>query len=141
VAALLREFLPAHIYRTEILPDERGPLADRLRHYADGHGIDLVVAVGGTGLSPRDITPEAVRDVIERPTPGFDEAMRAASLAHTKLAMLSRACSGVRGQTLILSLPGSERAAVENLRAILPALPHGLRKLRGDSEDCGRISP
>jgi molybdopterin biosynthesis enzyme MoaB len=97
--------------------------------------------VGGTGLSPRDITPEAVRDVIERPTPGFDEAMRAASLAHTKLAMLSRACSGVRGQTLILSVPGSERAAVENLRAILPALPHGLRKLRGDPEDCGRISP
>ena len=141
VAALLREFLPAHIYRTEILPDERGPLAERLRHYADGHSIDLVVAVGGTGLSPRDITPEAVRDVIERPTPGFDEAMRAASLAHTKLAMLSRACSGVRGQTLILSVPGSERAAVENLRAILPALPHGLRKLRGDPEDCGRISP
>jgi molybdenum cofactor synthesis domain-containing protein len=141
VSALLRESLPAHIYRTEILPDERAPLAERLRHYADGHGIDLIVAVGGTGLSPRDITPEAVRDVIERPTPGFDEAMRAASLAHTKLAMLSRACSGVRGQTLILSLPGSERAAVENLRAILPALPHGLRKLRGDPEDCGRPSP
>jgi molybdenum cofactor synthesis domain-containing protein len=141
VATLPRESLPAHICRTDTLPDERGPPAERMRHYADGHGIDLVVEVGGTGLSPRDITPEAVRDVIERPTPGFDEAMRTASLAHTKLAMLSRACSGVRGQTLILSLPGSERAAVENLQAILPALPHGLRKLRGDHEDCGRISP
>jgi molybdenum cofactor synthesis domain-containing protein len=141
VAALLRASMSAHIYHNEILPDERGPLSERLRHYADGHSIDLVVAVGGTGLSPRDITPEAVREVIERPTPGFDEAMRAASLATTPLAMLSRACSGVRGQTLILSLPGSERAAVENLRAILPALPHGLRKLRGDPEDCGRPSP
>lgn len=141
VAALLREALPAHLYATEILPDGRAGLAERLRHYADGHGIDLVVAVGGTGLAPRDETPEAVRDVVERLTPGFDEAMRQASLAVTPLAMLSRACSGIRGSTLILSLPGSERAAVENLRAILPALPHGLAKLRGDPADCGRPTP
>jgi len=141
VAALLRESLPAHIYATEILPDGRAGLAERLRHYSDGHGIDLVIAAGGTGPSPRDETPEAVRDVVERLTPGFDEAMRQASLATTKLAMLSRACSGIRGQTLILSLPGSERAAVENLRAILPALPHGLAKLRGDPDDCGRPLP
>jgi molybdenum cofactor synthesis domain-containing protein len=138
VADLLRDSLPAHIYTTEILPDGRTGLAERLRHYADGHGIDLVVAVGGTGPAPRDETPEAVRDVVERLTPGFDEAMRQASLAVTPLAMLSRACSGIRGATLILSLPGSERAAVENLRAVLPALPHGLAKLRGDPADCGR---
>ncbi len=138
VTTLLRDSLPAHIYATEILPDERAGLAERLRHYADGHGIDLVIAAGGTGLSPRDQTPEAVRDVVERLTPGFDEAMRLASLGSTKLAMLSRACSGIRGSTLILSLPGSERAALENLRAILPALPHGLAKLRGDAADCGR---
>ena len=138
VAALLRESLPAHIYATEILPDGRAGLAKRLRHYADGHGIDLVIAAGGTGLAPRDETPEAVRDVVERLTPGFDEAMRQASMAVTPLAMLSRACSGIRGSTLILSLPGSERAAEENLRAILPALPHGLAKLRGDPADCGR---
>jgi molybdenum cofactor synthesis domain-containing protein len=141
VAALLRESLPAHIYAAEILPDGRANLAERLRHYADGHGIDLVVAVGGTGPAPRDETPEAIRDVVERLTPGFDEAMRQASLAVTPLAMLSRACSGIRGSTLILSLPGSERAAVENLRAILPALPHGLAKLRGDPADCGRPTP
>jgi molybdopterin adenylyltransferase len=141
VAALLGEALGAHVYKTEILPDGRAGLAERLRHYADGHTIDLVVAVGGTGLAPRDQTPEAVRDVVDRLTPGFDEAMRAASLAATPLAMLSRACSGVRGSTLILSLPGSERAAVENLRAILPALPHGLAKLRGDPADCARPVP
>jgi molybdopterin adenylyltransferase len=138
VADLLRESLPAHIYTTEILPDGRAGLAERLRHYADGHGIDLVVAVGGTGPAPRDETPEAIRDVVERLTPGFDEAMRRASMVVTPLAMLSRACSGIRGSTLILSVPGSERAAVDNLRAILPALPHGLAKLRGDPADCGR---
>jgi len=141
IANLLRESLPAHIYTTQILPDGRAGLAERLRHYADGHGIDLVVAVGGTGPAPRDETPEAVRDVVERLTPGFDEAMRQASMAVTPLAMLSRACSGIRGTTLILSLPGSERAAVENLRAVLPALPHGLAKLRGDPADCGRPTP
>jgi molybdopterin adenylyltransferase len=141
VAALLRDELLAHVYATEILPDGRRALAERLRHYADGHGIDVVVAVGGTGLSPRDETPEAVRDVVERLTPGFDEAMRLASAKSTPLAMLSRACSGIRAATLILSLPGSERGAVENLRAILPALPHGLRKLRGDPTDCAPRTP
>jgi len=141
VAALLREALAAHVYATEILPDGRAGLAERLRHYADGHSIDLVIAAGGTGPSPRDETPEAVRDVVERLTPGFDEAMRHASLASTKLAMLSRACSGIRGQTLILSVPGSKSAAMENLRSILPALPHGLTKLRGDPDDCGRPPP
>jgi molybdopterin adenylyltransferase len=141
VANLLRAELSAHVYATEILPDGRAGLADRLRHYADGPGIDLVVAVGGTGPGPRDETPEAVREVVERLTPGFDEAMRAASSQSTNLAMLSRACSGIRGATLILSLPGSERAAVENLRAILPALPHCLTKLRGDPSDCASSAP
>ncbi len=141
VAKLVRESLDAHIYATEILPDGRTGLAERLRHFADERGVDLVIAAGGTGPAPRDETPEAVRDVVERLTPGFDEAMRSSSLANTKLAMLSRACSGIRGSTLILSLPGSERAAVENLAAILPALPHCLAKLRGDPADCGSPSP
>jgi molybdopterin adenylyltransferase len=127
-----------HVYRTEILPDERNQLVARLRHYSDGHSIDLVVAVGGTGFSPRDITPEAVREVIERPTPGLDEAMRRASLEKTPFAMLSRSISGIRGATLILSLPGSGRGATENLQVVLPALVHGLTKLRGDTADCGR---
>jgi len=138
VAALLQQALGAHLYAAEILPDERQRLAERLRHYSDGHSIDLVVVVGGTGFAPRDVTPEAVRDVIERLTPGLDETMRQASLRQTPHAMLSRVVSGIRGSTLIVTLPGSERAAVENLDAVLPALGHGLRKLRGDPADCGR---
>ena len=139
-AELLRQRLDAHIYRAEILPDEQEGIADRLRHYCDGHSIDLVLTVGGTGFSPRDVTPEATRQVVERPTPGLDEAMRAASLAKTPHAMLSRGVSGIRGRTLIVNLPGSRKAAVENLQAILPALGHGLAKLRGDPADCGRMA-
>jgi len=138
VARLLETELGAHIYERRILPGERPQIEEALRHFADGHSIDLVVTVGGTGFSPRDVTPEAVRAVVERLTPGLDEAMRAASLRRTPQAALSRAVSGIRGQTLILSLPGSERGATENLLAVLPSLHHGLDKLRGDPSDCGR---
>ena len=96
------------------------------------------MTVGGTGFTPRDVTPEATRYVVDRLTPGLDEAMRAASLPKTPHAMLSRGVSGIRGSTLIVNLPGSQRAAVENLQAILPALAHGLAKLRGDPSECGR---
>ncbi len=130
--------LGAHLYATEILPDDRDRIVDRLRHHTDTRGIDLVATVGGTGFAPRDVTPEATRAVVERPAPGLDEAMRAASLAKTPHAALSRGGSGLCGRTLILNLPGSEKAAVENLRAVLPALAHGLRKLRGDPEPCGQ---
>ena len=138
VADLLRRTLDAHVYRVEVIPDERDRIEERLRHYCDGHSIDLVLAVGGTGFAPRDVTPEAVAAVVERLTPGLDEAMRRASAQKTPHAMLSRAVSGIRRSTLVISLPGSERGAVENLEAILPALDHGLRKLRGDPADCGR---
>lgn len=141
VATRLREGLKAHIYASRILPDEKAGIEDALRHFSDGHSIDLVLAVGGTGFAPRDVTPEAVRAVVERLTPGLDEAMRRSSAAITPQAMLSRAVSGIRGSTLIISLPGSERAAVENLDALLPALGHGLAKLRGDPSDCGRPQP
>ena len=97
-----------------------------------------MVTVGGTGFAPRDVTPEATREVVERFTPGLDEAMRAASLSKTAHAMLSRGTSGIRGSTLIINLPGSERAACENLQTILGALHHGMQKLRGDATDCGR---
>ena len=137
-AKRLEELLPAHIYATRIIPDEAQTITENLKHYCDGHSLDLVVTVGGTGFSPRDVTPEATRQVIERPTPGLDEAMRAASMAKTPRAMLSRAASGIRGATLIVNLPGSERAAVENLNVIAPALGHGLEKLRGGAADCGR---
>ncbi|MBM4034034.1 MAG: MOSC domain-containing protein [Planctomycetes bacterium] len=138
VAGLLRERLGAHVFAAEIVPDERPQIEERLRHYCDGHSIDLVVAVGGTGFSPRDVTPEATRAVADRLTPGLDEAMRAASLAKTPHAMLSRGASGIRKKTLIVNLPGSERGATENLETLLPALPHGLAKLRGDPSECGR---
>ena len=137
VERLLVGSIDAHVYAAEIIPDDRGRIAERLRHYSDGHSIDLVLAVGGTGFAPRDVTPEAVREVIERPTPGLDEAMRRASMEKTPAAMLSRAVSGIRSGTLIVSLPGSERGAVENLQAIVAALGHGLAKLRGDPSDCG----
>ncbi|HUU59494.1 MAG TPA: molybdenum cofactor synthesis domain-containing protein [Phycisphaerae bacterium] len=137
---LLTGQLGAHVYAAEVLPDEKDAIAERLGHYCDGHSIDLVVTVGGTGLAPRDVTPEATRRVVERLTPGLDEAMRSASLRKTPHAMLSRGVCGIRGRTLIVNLPGSERAAVENLRAILPALEHGLTKLRGDPSDCGRAT-
>ena len=140
VAERLGRALGAHVYGQEILPDEREVIAKRLAHYCDGHSIDLVLTVGGTGFAPRDVTPEATREVLERLAPGLGEAMRMASLAKTPHAMLSRGVSGMRGSTLVVNLPGSERAAVENLEAILPALEHGLAKLRGDPGDCGRSS-
>ncbi|OGV65873.1 MAG: hypothetical protein A2498_10050 [Lentisphaerae bacterium RIFOXYC12_FULL_60_16] len=138
VAERLNTALKAHIYATRILPDEKPEIETALRHFADGHSIDLVLAVGGTGFAPRDVTPEAVRAVVTRLTPGLDETMRRASSEKTPHAMLSRAVSGMLGSTLIVSLPGSKRAAVENLDAVLPALGHGLAKLRGDPGDCGR---
>jgi molybdenum cofactor synthesis domain-containing protein len=137
VRLLLENRLHAHTYATEVVPDERDRIAARLRHYSEGHSIDLVLAVGGTGFAPRDVTPEAAAAVIERPTPGLDEAMRRASFEKTPAAMLSRAVSGIRNGTLIVTLPGSGRGATENLHAILPALEHGLAKLRGDPADCG----
>jgi len=137
-AELLAETTRAHVYRIEILPDEKDVISGRLKHYCDGHSIDLVITVGGTGFAARDITPEATRDVIERFTPGLDETMRSASMAVTPRAMLSRGVSGIRGSTLIVNLPGSRRAAVENLEAVAGVLGHGLEKLRGDDADCGR---
>jgi molybdenum cofactor synthesis domain-containing protein len=137
VQALLESKLGAHIYRLEILPDRKDKIVERLKHYADGHGIDLILTVGGTGFSPDDVAPEATLAAAERAVPGLAEAMRAASLAKTPNAMLSRAAAGIRGRTLIVNLPGSKRAAAENLETILRALPHGLQKLRGDKTPCG----
>lgn len=139
-AERIAERLGACIYRVEVLPDEKETIRERLLHYCDGHSIDLVVTVGGTGFSPRDVTPEATREVVERLTPGLDEAMRSASLKKTPHAILSRAVSGIRGRTLIVNVPGARPAAVENLEVVLPALGHGLAKLRGDASDCGRTT-
>lgn len=112
-----------------VVPDGRAEVADAL--VAACARAELVVTSGGTGLHPRDLTPEATRDVLEREAPGFAEAMRAASLAVTPMGMLSRGVCGVRGSTLVLNLPGSPKGAVENLRAVLDVLPHAVDQLRG----------
>jgi molybdenum cofactor synthesis domain-containing protein len=120
----------------EVVPDEAVIVEERLRYFCDRLRVDLVLTTGGTGMSPRDDTPEATRRVLEKEAPGFAEAMRAASLRVTPHAMLSRAVSGIRGSTLIVNLPGSPKGARENLEVIIPALPHGLEKLRGDTGEC-----
>jgi molybdenum cofactor synthesis domain-containing protein len=128
VVAELRS-LNAEIVATEILPDEREDIAARLRLHADAGAVNLIVTTGGTGLSPRDVTPEATRDVIEREAPGLAELMRAESVKITPLAALSRSVCGARGRTLIVNLPGSVRGARENLQAIARILPHAIALL------------
>ena len=128
----------ADVRHYEVLPDERLLIAAALASLADSGGIDLIITTGGTGVAPRDVTPEATRDVIERELPGMAEAMRAESLKKTAHAMISRSIAGIRKQTLIVNLPGSPRAVRENLAVILPALSHAVEKIKGDPSDCAR---
>jgi molybdopterin adenylyltransferase len=121
----------------EILPDEPDAIAAQLRVWSDTDGLDLILTTGGTGLSPRDITPEATLAVAQRLVPGIGEAMRAAGLSITPHAMLSRGVAVIRGRTLIINLPGSPKGARENLAAVAPALPHALEKLKGSPVECG----
>lgn len=134
------EPLGAEVVAADIVPDERDLISAKLRHYADKLGCDLVLTTGGTGFSPRDVTPEATLDVIERAAPGIPEAMRAKSLAKTPMAMISRAVSGIRGRTLIINLPGSERAVSECLEVVIPVLKHAAEVLRGQGGECGHPS-
>lgn len=131
IRALVTERLGASVELEAIVPDERQIIAGTLLVWADEVGLDLVLTAGGTGFAPRDVTPEATRDVIARQAPGLAEAMRAASLTITPHAMLSRAVAGIRGSTLIVNLPGSPKAVRENMETILPALPHAVELLQG----------
>ena len=121
-----------------VIPDERQQIAAALRRLCDDQDVDVVFTSGGTGLAPRDVTPEATLDVIEREVPGLAEAIRAAGLLKTPHAMISRAVCGQRGQTLIINLSGSPRAVREQLEVVLPALSHAASVIRGVPQDCAR---
>ena len=120
----------------DILPDERDMIREKILEYVDK--VDLVLTTGGTGLSPRDVTPEATRDIIEREVPGIAEAMRVEGMKKTPRAMLSRAVAGVRGRTLIINLPGSPKAVRENLEVIRDILCHAVEKIKGDTSECAK---
>jgi molybdopterin adenylyltransferase len=138
---LIREMvkdLPAKVIHYEIIPDEKKEIVEALKKSADQMNADLVLTTGGTGLSPRDVTPDATLEVIDKEVPGFAEAMRAESLKKTPHAMISRAIVGIRGSCLIVNLPGSPKGVRENLSVVLPALPHALSKLKGDPSECAQ---
>jgi molybdopterin adenylyltransferase len=128
--------LPAKVEAYEIIPDEEEVIVQKLVEYADRIKVDLLLTTGGTGLSPRDVTPEATRKVLHKEVPGMAEAMRAEGMKITPLAMLSRAVCGMRGRSLIINLPGSPGAVKENLTVLLPVLKHALEKVQGDPSDC-----
>ena len=134
VASLL-DSIGAEAVEIAILPDDRAQIAAKLRAWSDESRLDLILTTGGTGLSARDVTPEATLDVAERQVPGLAEQMRAEGRKSTHLSSLSRSVAVIRGRTLIVNLPGSERGARESLQAILDLLPHAIDNLRGPVEE------
>lgn len=125
--------LSANVVKYEIVPDEREIISTKLRQWADGKEIDLIITTGGTGLAERDVTPEATLDVVERLVPGLVEAMRLETMKKTPYAVLSRAVSGTRGKCLIINLPGSVKGVRECLQVILSVLPHAVEILKGET--------
>lgn len=141
---VIREILEAKGYDVvlqTIVPDEKEVLAKAMLQMSDDLGVNLLVTTGGTGFSQRDVTPEATSMVVERLAPGISEAMRAYSLSITKRAMLSRGISGIRGNTLIVNLPGSPKAVRESLDYIIDTLDHGLEILLGQAKECASDGP
>ena len=139
--ALLHELvkkLPGEVTYYKIIPDEREVIRDHLILLSDRQGVDLVLTTGGTGVSPRDVTPEATSEVLDRLIPGMGEVMRVEGYRQNPRAIISRGIAGIRGRTLIVNFPGSTRGVRENFEVLLPALPHALEKIRGDEGDCAK---
>lgn len=124
------------VVRYEMVPDEKHLISEKIRTFADDMNLDLVLTTGGTGVGPRDVTPEATREVVEREVPGIAEYMRMKSASLTPHAVISRAVAGIRKRTLIVNLPGSPKGARENLSFVLPALQHAIEKIKGDPSEC-----
>jgi len=136
---LIREMLKdikAEITYYDILPDEKELIKEKLIEYSSK--VDLILTTGGTGLSRRDVTPEATLEILDRQVPGIAEAMRSEGLKITKRAMLSRAVAGVKGRSLIVNLPGSPKAVKESLSIIIDVIPHAIEKIKGDASECAR---
>ncbi len=137
---LVREMLESAgfaVTRYEIVPDSQMKVEETLRRWADGGEVGLIVTTGGTGLAPRDVTPEATKEVIDYEVPGIAEAMRTEGLKKTPMSMISRAIAGVRGNVLIINLPGSPKSVRENLAVVLPVLQHALELLAGERSEHG----
>ncbi len=136
IATMLQELGQIRSYR--VVPDDAEQISREMIIMADQLGVDLILTTGGTGLGPRDVTPEATLAVVDRHVPGIAEAMRARSMQITSRAMLSRAVAGMRNKTLIINLPGSPKGVQECLEVILPALEHGLAIMKGEASECAR---
>jgi len=124
--------LDNHVVKYEVVPDEAAVIAGKLAEWADEGGIDLILTTGGTGLGPRDTTPEATLSILDKVVPGFTEAMRAETFKMTPHTILSRAVAGVRGKCLIINLPGSPKAVRECLKVVLPVIPHAMEIIKGE---------
>jgi len=133
IQEMLRD-IKAEITYYDILPDEKELIKEKLIEYSSK--VDLILTTGGTGLSPRDVTPEATLEILDRQVPGIAEAMRSEGLKITKRAMLSRAVAGVKGKSLIVNLPGSPKAVKESLSIIIDVIPHAIEKIKGDASEC-----
>jgi len=137
IEELLRLTGKFSVEETDVVPDEADQIAERIRTWADSGSCDLIVTTGGTGLSPRDVTPEATLQVLDRQIPGMAEAMRLEGMKNTSRAMLSRAVCGTRRNTLIINLPGSRGGVTDGLSALAEVLEHAIRKTQGDTAPCG----